>query len=149
MEKKNIFPIAIGTYGLGASRSESWEDNNSELIIDEEEMDALIYSYEQGQNYIDTSYIYAGGLTMKFISEFIKRVDRSKLFISVKIENYIEKVEDIEEQLDKYLKVLGIDYADTILLHTPKASKIPLEDSYNELERLVEKVKSRYRSSSK
>ena len=45
MEKKNIFPIAIGTYGLGASRSESWEDNNSELIIDEEEMDALIYSF--------------------------------------------------------------------------------------------------------
>ena len=148
MEKKNIFPIAIGTYGLGASRSESWEDNNSELIIDEEEMDALIYSYEQGQNYIDTSYIYAGGLTMKFISEFIKRVDRSKLFISVKIENYIEKVEDIEEQLDKYLKVLGIDYADTILLHTPKASKIQLEDSYNELERLVEKGKSRYISAS-
>ena len=148
MEKKHIFPIAIGTYGLGASRSESWEDNNSELIIDEEEMDALIYSYEQGQNYIDTSYIYAGGLTMKFISEFIKRVDRSKLFISVKIENYIEKVEDIEEQLDKYLKVLGIDYADTILLHTPKASKIPLEDSYNELERLVEKGKSRYISAS-
>lgn len=148
MEKKNIFPIAIGTYGLGASRSESWEDNNSELIIDEEEMDALIYSYEQGQNYIDTSYIYAGGLTMKFISEFIKRADRSKLFISVKIENYIEKVEDIEEQLDKYLKVLGIDYADTILLHTPKASKIPLEDSYNELERLVEKGKSRYISAS-
>lgn len=111
-------------------------------------MDALIYSYEQGQNYIDTSYIYAGGLTMKFISEFIKRVDRSKLFISVKIENYIEKVEDIEEQLDKYLKVLGIDYADTILLHTPKASKIPLEDSYNELERLVEKGKSRYISAS-
>ena len=61
------------------------------FLIDEEEMDALIYSYEQGQNYIDTSYIYAGGLTMKFISEFIKRVDRSKLFISVKIENYIEK----------------------------------------------------------
>lgn len=148
MEKKNIFPIAIGTYGLGASRSESWEDNNSELIIDEEEMDALVYSYEQGQNYIDTSYIYAGGLTMKFISEFIKRVDRSKLFISVKIENFIEKVEDIEDQLDKYLKVLGIDYADTILLHTPKASKIPLEDSYNELKRLVEKGKSRYISAS-
>lgn len=148
MEKKNIFPIAIGTYGLGASRSESWEDNNSELIIDEEEMDALIYSYEQGQNYIDTSYIYAGGLTMKFISEFIKRVDRSKLFISVKIENYIEKVEDIEEQLDKYLKVLGIDCADTILLHTPRASKIPLEDSYNELKRLVKKGKSRYISAS-
>ncbi|MGN1000833.1 MAG: aldo/keto reductase [Bacilli bacterium] len=128
MNKENIFPPAIGTYGLGTSRSESWKDNNNELVIDEEEMKALIYSYEQGQNFIETSYIYAGGQTMKFVSKFLKRVDRNKLFITVKIENFIEKVEDIEEQLDKYLNILGIDYADSILLHTPKASKIPLEE---------------------
>ena len=85
MNKENIFPLTIGTYGLGASRSESWEDNNNELVIDEEEMQALIHSYEQGQNFIETSYIYAGGQTMKFISEFLKRVDRNKLFITVKI----------------------------------------------------------------
>lgn len=148
MEKKNIFPIAIGSFGLGASRSESWSDDNSELVIDENEMNAVVYSYEHGQNYIDTSYIYAGGLTMKFIAEFIKRVDRNKLFIAVKIENYIEKVEDIEEQLDKYLDVLGIDYADTILLHTPRASKIPLSESYNELKRLVSIGKSKNISAS-
>lgn len=148
MEKKDIFPIAIGSYGLGASRSESWEDNKTELVIDEKEMQSIIYSYERGQNYIDTSYIYAGGQTMKFISEFIKRVDRNKLFIAVKIENFIEKVEDIEEQLDKYLEILGIDYADSILLHTPKASKIPLEDSYNELKRLVRIGKSKHISAS-
>ena len=148
MNKENIFPLAIGTYGLGASRSESWEDNNNELVIDEEEMKALIYSYEQGQNFIETSYIYAGGQTMKFISEFLKRVDRNKLFITVKIENFIEKVEDIEEQLDKYLSILGIDYADSILLHTPKASKISLEESYRELKRLVSVGKSRNVSAS-
>lgn len=148
MNKQNIFPLAIGTYGLGASRSESWEDNNNEIVINEEEMNALMYSYEQGQNFIETSYIYAGGQTMKFVSEFLKRVDRNKLFITVKIENFIEKVEDIEEQLDKYLNILGIDYADSILLHTPKASKIPLEESYRELKRLVSVGKSRNVSAS-
>lgn len=148
MNKENIFPLAIGTYGLGASRSESWEDNNNEIVINEEEMNALMYSYEQGQNFIETSYIYAGGQTMKFVSEFLKTVDRNKLFITVKIENFIEKVEDIEEQLDKYLNILGIDYADSILLHTPKASKIPLEESYKELKRLVSIGKSRNVSAS-
>lgn len=148
MNKENIFPLAIGTYGLGASRNESWEDNNSELVIDEEEMNSLIFSYEQGQNFIETSYIYAGGKTMRFISEFLKRVDRNKLFITVKIENFIEKIEDIEEQLDKYLNILGISYADSVLLHTPKASKIPLKDSYNELKRLVSIGKSRNISAS-
>lgn len=148
INKENIFPIAIGTYGLGADRSESWDDNKSELVINKEEMNALIYSYEQGQNYIETSYIYAGGQTMRFISKFLKRVDRNKLFITVKIENFIEKVEDIEEQLDKYLNILGITYADSILLHTPKASKISLKDTYNELKRLVSIGKSRYISAS-
>lgn len=148
MEKKDIFPIAIGSFGLGASRSESWEDNKSEIVIDEEEMKSLIYSYKSGQNYIDTSYIYAGGQTMKFISEFIKQVDRNKLFIAVKIENYVEEIADIEKQLDKYLNILGIDYADSVLLHTPKSSKIPLKDSYNELKRLVNIGKSKHISAS-
>lgn len=148
MKRSDIFPIAIGSFGLGASRSESWSDDNSELIIDESEMKAVLYSFKKGQNYIDTSYIYAGGQTMKFLAEFIKKVDRNKLFIAVKIENFVERVEDIEEQLDKYLKILGIEYADSILLHTPKASKIPLKDSFNELKRLVNIGKSRYVSAS-
>ena len=50
--------------------------------LDEEEMKSLIYSFEQGQNYIETSYIYAGGQTMKFISEFLKRLHT--IFIYVK-----------------------------------------------------------------
>lgn len=148
MKRSDIFPIAIGSFGLGASRSESWSDDNSELVIDESEMKAVLYSFKKGQNYIDTSYIYAGGQTMKFLAEFIKKVDRNKLFIAVKIENFVERVEDIEEQLDKYLKILGIEYADSILLHTPKASKIPLKDSFNELKRLVNIGKSRYVSAS-
>ena len=60
MKKENIFPLAIGTFGLGASRSEAWSDNNEELIIDEKEMESVIYSYNKGQNYLDCSYIYAG-----------------------------------------------------------------------------------------
>lgn len=148
MKKEDIFPIAIGTFGVGAPKSELWSENNNELVINEDEMNALIYSFEKGQNFIETSFIYAGGLTMRFISEFIKKIDRSKLFISVKIEKYIERIEDIETQLDKYLNVLGIDYADTILIHVPKASKIPLKDSYNELRRLVNMGKSKNISAS-
>ena len=34
MDKKDIFPIAIGSYGLGASRSELWEDNKDDLVVE-------------------------------------------------------------------------------------------------------------------
>lgn len=43
---------------------------------------------------------------------------------------------------------MGIDYADSILLHTPKASKIPLQESYKELKKLVNIGKSRNVSAS-
>jgi len=148
MNKEEIFPIAIGTYGLGAERNEAWNENTDKLIIDEEDMKALLYSYEKGQNYIETSYIYSGGKTMRFIAEFIKRVNREKLFITVKLENYITQVSDIELQLNKYLNLLGIDYADSILIHTPKASVIPLKESYNELKRLAKIGKSKNISAS-
>ena len=45
MNKENIFPLAIGTYGLGASRSESWEDNNKELVNISDNY-SWIYVYE-------------------------------------------------------------------------------------------------------
>ena len=150
--KKNlldIFPIAIGTFGLGADRNESWQDNNCESIeIDQEAMNALLYSYERGQNYIETSSIYAGGKTLRFVSEFLKKVDRNRLFITIKIENFVERKEDIENQLNKYLSILGLEQADSILLHTPAVSKISLEESYLELKRLKKLGKSRYLSAS-
>ncbi len=111
-------------------------------------MSALMYSYEKGQNYIETSYIYAGGKTMDFISEFLKKVDRDKVFITVKIENYVEQVNDIEKQLDKYLEILGLSYADSILLHTPKAARIPLRDCYMEMQRMIILGKARNISAS-
>lgn len=145
IEKQDIFPIAIGTFGLGADRFETWSDENSvDVEKQENDLNALMYSYGRGQNYIDTSYIYAGGITMRFLKKFFDQIPRNKIFVSVKIENYIEKVSDIEEQLDKYLALMGLDYADTILLHTPVVSKIPLETAYHEMQRLVDIGKSRY-----
>ncbi len=149
LEKEDIFNIAIGTFGLGADRFETWNEEN--MIDDKKQsndLQSLMYSFERGQNFIETSYIYAGGTTMKFLNSFFKKIPREKIFITVKIENFIEKIEDIEEQLDKYLTLMGLEYADSVLLHTPVATKIPLEVIYKELERLVSIGKSRYVSAS-
>lgn len=128
---KDIFPLGIGTFRI-------------DLTQKEDSMNALIESFKLGQNYIDTSYLYENGKVMAFIGEFIKKVGRDKLFITTKIEPTVEKITDIKEQLNKYLEIMNIDYVDCLMLHSVIFTKLPLMQTYKEMNRMIEvgKVKS-------
>lgn len=78
------------------------------------------------------------------MKKFLDRIDRKKIFINVNLEPSIENKEDVEKQLDEYLKILNIEYVDSLQIHGPFVSKIPLLDVYNEIKKLVEKGKVRY-----
>lgn len=80
---------------------------------------------------------------MSFIGEFIKKVGRDKLFITTKIEPTVEKITDIEEQLNKYLKIMDIDYVDCLMLHSVIFTKLPLIQTYKEMNRMKELGKVR------
>ena len=146
--KEQLFPLEIGTYGLGATREEIRQDVVTSSTPQTHDVEALRFAFESGMNYIETSYIYAGGQTMRFLADFFKQIPREKIFITVKIEKFVEKPSDIETQFDKYLSMLGIDHADAILLHSPSVSKIPLEEAYGELNKQVAKGKARFLSAS-
>ncbi len=127
---KNIFPLGIGTFRIDLNEKES-------------SINALIESFNLGQNYIDTSYLYENGKVMAFIGEFIKKVGRDKLFITTKIEPTVEKITDIEEQLNKYLEIMNIDYVDCLMLHSVIFTKLPLIETYKEMNRMVELGKTK------
>lgn len=127
---KEIFPLGIGTFRIDL--------NQKELS-----MNALIDSLKLGQNYIDTSHLYENGKVMAFIEEFIKKVGRDKLFITTKIEPTVEKITDIEEQLNKYLEIMNIDYVDCLMLHSVIFTKLPLMQTYKEMNRMIELGKAR------
>jgi diketogulonate reductase-like aldo/keto reductase len=147
--KSQIHPIAIGTYGLGADRTEMWKENKeASTSTKDKELTALLTAFEAGQNYIETSFIYAGGETMKFLATFFKLIPRDKIFITVKLEKFIEKKEDIEMQLDKYFALMELDYADALILHAPSISKLPLQETYKAMNEMVVKGKARYLSGS-
>jgi len=128
---KDIYPLGIGTFRIDLSQKET-------------SMNALIASFKLGQNYIDTSYLYENGKVMDFIGEFINKVGRDKLFITTKVEPTVKKITDIEEQLNKYLKIMNIDYVDCLMLHSVIFTKLTLIDTYKEMNRMIElgKVKS-------
>lgn len=131
LNKNDIFPIGIGTWKI------DYENIQNDIK-------GLRYSYEKGQNYLSLYMLYCDGAVVRSLKDYVDEMDRDKVFINVNIEPTIEKLEDIEKQLNEYLEVLNIEYVDNLQLHTPKATKLPLIDTYNEMKRLVDIGKVRY-----
>lgn len=132
---KQINPIGIGTYKL-------------DLENKHKTLQALLYSFDKGQNFMSTSLLYDNCNVVDFLYKFFKQVKRDNMFLTCHLEPYIERKEDVERQLDEYLKRINIDYVDALQLHVSYASKIPLLETYEEISKLVEKGKVRHISAS-
>ena len=131
MNKKDIFEIGIGT----------WKVNSDEF---EKDLEALKYSFELGQNYLPLSLLYNNGKVVEKMKDFIISVGRENLFICANLERYVEKSEDVENQLNKYLKLLEINYVDCLQIHTFAVCKIPMLEIYREIDRLAKLGKVKY-----
>lgn len=131
MLKSDLFPIGIGTWKI------DYENFNNDI-------DGLMHSYNKGQNYLSLYMLYNNGEVVRQMKAFIEKVDRNKLFINANLEPTIEKIEDLENQLNEYLEILNIDYVDSLQIHGYFVSKLPLVEVYKEIERLVEIGKVRY-----
>lgn len=131
VNKEDIFPIGIGTWKIDYEKFEN-------------DINGLVHSYNCGQNYLSLYMLYNNGEVVRQMKKFIDRVDRSKLFINANLEPTIENIQDVEKQLDEYLKILELEYVDSLQIHSPIFSKIPLIDVYKEIEKLVKKGKVRY-----
>ena len=131
INKEQIFKIGIGTWKI------DYENFDNDI-------DALIHSYDMGQNYLSLYMLYNNGKVVKQMKKFLDKVDREKLFINATLEPTIEKVEDVEKQLNSYLDILNLEYIDSLQIHGSFISKIPLIDIYKEIKRLVDIGKVRY-----
>lgn len=135
IEKKDFFPLGIGTFKLNL------EDKENTLK-------GLLYSVEKEQNFMSTALVYDKEKVVEFLKEFFSVVDRNKIFLMVHLERYIEKPEDVELQVNKYLEKMGIDYVDAVQVHASYVSKISLDETYREIQKLIDKGKVRYMSMS-
>lgn len=130
IDMKNINPIGIGTFRI-------------DLLDYKNSLVALQHSFELGQNFIDTSHLYENGKNMVFLSDFFKSINREKMFVMTNIEKYVENPTDIETQLDSYLSLMNLDYVDCLQLHERAATKIPLLETFAEMDKLIKKGKVR------
>lgn len=120
---KTISKIGIGTWTI-----------NKENI--KNEVSALKFYFNNGVNYIDVVLAYDNGNTMEVISEFLKTIPREEIFINAFITYGCKKVEDIETQINTYLKKLNTNYLDCVTLHSPVAIEFDFECYVKEITKL-------------
>lgn len=87
--------------------------------IDQPTVDRMVRSaIDQGLNYLDTAYVYHGGLSEASTAQAVAGPWRDKVFLADKCPVWlVEKPEDFPRLLDEQLKRLNTDRIDYYLLH--------------------------------
>ena len=101
VDLKDIHPIGIGT----------WTISNK---TKEKDLKGLFYSFEQGQNMIECNASYLSGESLDVVADFIKQIDREKIFINVVMSYGVKNARDVYDFLEFYLRKLKVTYVDCI-----------------------------------
>jgi len=101
LDIRNLHPIGIGTWTIS-------KDNY------DKDIKGLLYCFEKGQNLIECNASYLSGESLDVVADFIKQIDREKIFINVVMTYGVKSLDDVYKFLDLYLKKLGTDYVDCI-----------------------------------
>ena len=147
-----VSPICMGTMGFG-----TWSDKSEAFRI----LDA---SYERGINFFDTAEVYPvpptaelAGLTEEIFGEWVQTKPRDSIIIATKVAGAasgwivppirygltaIDR-HHIENAIEGSLRRLNIEYVDLYQVHWPD-NVVPIEESMEALDRLVESGKVRY-----
>lgn len=121
--------VGIGTWNMGdaqATRSD--------------EIKAIQAAINAGATAIDTAEMYGNGRSEKLVGEAIRPFNRQQLFLIDKVLPSNASHAQLENSLDRSLKLVGTDYFDLYLLHW-RSGTIPLAETVNELAAMQKKGK--------
>jgi len=138
---KKIFPIGIGTWGIGGFAQK--DPSNP----DKKQIEALIYALQKGLNYIEVSMWAAQGHCAYLVSEAIKKsgIKREDIFITFVGYPYnVDSLEELEESLDKFMSMIGSDYVDAFQSSTSTSSKFGEDETDKMITSLIKKGKCLY-----
>ena len=108
-EKVKVSRMAVGTGTIGGGFS----SNQLRKLGADGVADMLVYAYENGVTTWDTSDSYGTHAAIKIA---LKKVPREKITIVTKTPD--NNSENLKTGLDRFLKEMGTDYIDVVLLHS-------------------------------
>ncbi|XP_017043463.1 aldo-keto reductase family 1 member B1 isoform X2 [Drosophila ficusphila] len=98
--------LGLGTYNLKKSRCEA----------------AVRQALELGYRHIDTAYLYRNeGIIGKVLGQFMgdKKLKREQVFLVTKLWDIYHEPKRVKYACEVQLKLLGVDYIDLYLMHSP------------------------------
>lgn len=141
LSPQQIHPLGVGTFGLGADPT---ENTPSQSRIDQNQhLETTLYRISLGHNFFETSHHYANGQTMQFLSKVFEQVDREKIYITTKINYYVDSARDIIKHLDQSLQAMGLEYVDGIGFSASAIAHLPVETAYEFLQKVVQTGKAK------
>jgi diketogulonate reductase-like aldo/keto reductase len=126
----------LGTWKMGGGMS-------PDTSQDKQVVSVIQAAIEMGYTHIDTAELYGGGHTEELIGQAIRGYPREKVFIATKVWDTHLRYSDVIKACEGSLKRLGLDYVDMYLTHWPNPD-IPLEETFQAFNELVEQGKVRY-----
>jgi aryl-alcohol dehydrogenase-like predicted oxidoreductase len=140
-----ITPVGVGTAPLGSSPDWPiwWGSQDRTGGIG-----AIRRALDVGVNWIDTAPFYGWGRAEELVGEAI-RGRRDRMLVFTKCGTFRDPAredllpESIRSDLEGSLRRLGTDYVDLLQFHDPDP-RTPIEESWAELQRLVEEGKVRH-----
>ena len=127
---KNIFPVGIGTWGMGGT----WDKETGNEI---QSIEAIRYSVSKGQNLIDSGEVYGSGYTDEIIGRAINGLVREDLYITDKIWETSVGAGKVRPAVENMLNKLGITYLDMLYIHKPWTDW-PWRESIAQIDQLID-----------
>jgi len=149
MQKRKLGKLEVSSLGLGCMGMSAFYGSHD----DNESIKVIQYALDHGVNFLDTADMYGPWTNEELVGRAIKG-RREQVIIATKFGNEIDeqgkrtgkingKPEYIRKSIEGSLKRLGTDYIDLYYQHRVDPNT-PIEDTINEMAKLVQEGKVRY-----
>ena len=93
-------------------------DKDYKKINEEEAIKQIRYGIDNGINYIDTAYMYHGGMSEPLVGKALKDGYRERVKLATKLPSWlVHSREDMDKYLNEQLEKLQTDHIDFYLMH--------------------------------
>lgn len=124
--------LGFGTWAMGGRFDK--EENYDES----QDIESIRKTIELGANRFDTAEMYARGYTEEILAKALEGYDRSKLFITSKVNPEHLSYDNVIKSCKNSLARLKLEYLDLYLVHMPNP-EVPISETMRALDYLKEK----------